>query len=207
MDNFKRYYTQIIREYVPNETYQGRHTIHSESRIQNGVLYNPGTTGEACVVDFSEDPYLNDLYDEVIEVNHNHRNITDSNVVDKKYILEDVFNVIKDRIPYDYEYIMNNFQNEYIGKKITITLGAYIQSRGGKGVCRHMALASSAILEKMIDQGMLNGSVKYRSNVKNDKDGHAWTEYTTSSGEVGIIDVAQQYYGYLGECETWNHEV
>ena len=59
-----------------------------------------------------------------------------------------------------------------------------------------MALTCGVILEKLIEEGVMEGRVSVdRKTMK--KQGHAWCRYKGPDGAVFIIDVAQRYCGKL----------
>lgn len=74
---------------------------------------------------------------------------------------------------------------------------------GGVGICRHQALAAAYVLERMIGNRMISGTVSADRSVRwmgPSGSGHAWARYTPGPGEDPvIIDVAE---GYLGTLEA-----
>ena len=125
------------------------------------------------------------------------------NGVEKRYILKDVFDEVSKKIKYDGNY-GDELIRQYDGKKILI--GPFIIDEG-RGVCRHQALVTAAVLEKMTDEKLLGGKARINRNLHPQMGGHAWAEYRTSIGEVAILDVAQKYFGYIegGLWEYWSN--
>jgi len=184
--SFRKEYTQLQRSL--NGFYQGRQLINSHTRINKGVLYVPGVGKmEATVVDFDKDSILKILYEDVLR-----KHIIKRVKFDKRFILEDAFNAIKSEIPYNLKYV-EDVQKQYDGKKVS--LGFFIGQNKG-GVCRHQALASAAVLERMVDEKLLAGTARINWNRHPCLGGHAWAEYRTSQGEVVILDIAQDCCGY-----------
>lgn len=75
------------------------------------------------------------------------------------------------------------------------------------GVCRHLALMSGLLLERAIQEGVLDGEVYYFRG-----DGHGWAVYRNSSGDY-VIDPAQDTWGplrgakyYAGRDEEGNNK-
>lgn len=72
--------------------------------------------------------------------------------------------------------------------------------KAGTGVCRHMALATGALLEMAADLGLLKGAAAYHRShvVANDNPtGHAWTRFTDQAGNRWVLDVANRYCGLI----------
>lgn len=189
-----------------------RPTIGHDTPISGGV-YENAYGREAIVVDMEKHPLLRETLDEVVA------RITDEDGrVDKSRALHAVFDIVKDRMRYSKDATNEIFRtvgHNTHGSKIA--LDVYIDK--GVGVCRHQALYAGAILEELIKRGILNGQVSVERNMKqrdNDDayDGHAWVRYTTSSGEIVILDVAQNRVNTLdtlmrarrsGDRRVWDY--
>jgi hypothetical protein len=78
-----------------------------------------------------------------------------------------------------------------------VHIDCYIAAR--TGVCRHMALACAAILERMVESQLLAGQVSQDRNSIPGKGAHAWCRYTSSTGAVVILDPMQGFFGTLEE--------
>lgn len=190
-----------------------RHSIGRDSRLSEGV-YEGSYGGEAITLDYEDDPAPID--DAIAEVVRRASEGMETGY-DKHKLLNGVFDVVSERMRYDSDAVKEIFKS--IGGKdgTKISLAGYIDR--GVGVCRHQALYAGLVIEKLVDQGMLRGSVSVdRNMVKgrgSDKyDGHAWVRYTNSEGKVMILDVAQQKIGYLDNLmqehrenpkTTWNY--
>jgi len=75
-----------------------------------------------------------------------------------------------------------------------ISLNVFVDH--GVGTCRHMALTCGAIIEKLIEEGVMEGRASVdRKTIK--QEGHAWCRYKGQDGAVFIVDVAKQYCGKL----------
>lgn len=95
-----------------------------------------------------------------------------------------------------------------------IHLASFIANEAG--VCRHQALFAGYLLEKLKNETdptiNLRGKISIERNSvrdENSRSAHAWTRYTTASGEVWIIDPAQQRIGKLRNLmkdeTTWEY--
>lgn len=189
-----------------------RPTIGSDRRIQGGV-YEGLYGGEAIVVDYNEDPELIDAA--VSEVMG--RATKKDGTVDKSEALWSVYDVVTERMQYDQDATDEILKSQGGKDGTKVSLSVYIEK--GKGVCRHQALFAGTLLERLVDTGVLNGQVSVdrserRAAQDDSRDGHAWVRYTTSSGEVIILDPAQQKMDTLENLrdayrknpyETWDY--
>jgi len=95
--------------------------------------------------------------------------------------IKDHVNMVRfPRIPDWYEKV----KGEWLNKVWTID-----EMIENGGVCRHLALMSGLLLERAIQEGVLNGKAYYFRGP-----GHGWIVYT-ESGRDYIIDAAQNYWG------------
>lgn len=201
-------YTKQAGEAFGRE-YGGRSMIKRDSRIEGGVYY--GTYGgEAIVVDSEKRPQkYTELLGQVTEGSRNKQG-----AIDRSQVLEATFNAVSKNMKYSQEGVdkllkevaqANGGQEFKDGTKIN--LSEFLED--GVGVCRHQALATAWVLEKMKDQGYIRGQVSVDRNMtwspKGELEGHAWVRYTSNSGKVMILDVAQGYFGTLEESEGRKH--
>lgn len=191
------------------ESYQGRRIIGRDTPIDNGVYFgNYG--GEALVVDSNKYPtHYERLLTEVKE-----RASDDTGEVVRNKVLDAVFETVKKAMPYSQKGVdtlladiarQDGHKEFKDGTKVDLSM--FIED--GVGVCRHQALAAGLLLEKMKAAGHIRGDISIdRSmswNPKGERDGHAWVRYTSHSGGVWILDVAQNYNGPLEESEGRRH--
>jgi len=70
-----------------------------------------------------------------------------------------------------------------------VSLDIFINN--GTGACRHLSLVAAALLEKLIDEKIIEGKVsvdKARFDIDGVNKGHVWARYTMNNGTVYIID-------------------
>lgn len=191
-----------------------RHTIGRDVSVLEGV-YEGKYGGEAIVVDYDKDPVLIDgAVNEVLA----RATDTATGRVNKSQILDSVFEVVSDKMRYDSATVDQIFEQGLGGRNGSkISLSAYIER--GVGECRHQALFATTILQLLSKRGVVGGQASIdrnmvRSGADGKYDGHAWTRYTNSAGEVFIIDVAQKKIGSLSELmaehakdpsKTWDY--
>ncbi len=182
--------------------YSGRPIIARDTPINRGVYPVGGSGGEAIVIDDEQYPdALNKVYDMVLKrlraSEHSStslrgiRRIMRPNLnPDLESKLQAVFLIVCESLDYNLDATNSLAAN---GKKID--LGYYIDE--GVGVCRTQAVLSAYIVERMINEGLLKGSISIDRSSQRviDGSGHAWARFTDEDGNVFIIDPAQKYVG------------
>lgn len=170
--------------------YQGRPIIGRDKRI-NGGVYLGGGAREAIVVDDQKDQVLERVYQALIE---RRKKAVEAGESFKQSLLSEVWHLVNQVMPYDAEHV-----EQIVGSlpepDTKIYLSAFIKG----GVCRHQALLTAYLLEKLGDEGLVGGEVSIDRNYVEDMGGHAWVRYTNSGGDVFILDSAQDYIGRLDE--------
>lgn len=191
------------------ETYQGRRIIGRDTAIDNGVYFG-NYEGEALVVDSKKYPKQ---YERLLDIAKSEASDQKGSVVRGK-VLDAVFHTVKKAMPYSQKGVDSLLQDvaEREGKSkfkdgTKIDLSMFIED--GVGVCRHQALTVGLLLEKMKEEGHIRGDISVdRSmtwNPKGERDGHAWVRYTSHSGDVWVLDVAQNYIGPIEKNEGRRH--
>ncbi len=173
-------------------TYEGRHLIKTGTRIAEGVfspgLY-PGSDkyyAEAIVVTW-KDPILQKLYGNVIQEIYRERSLSYNDY------LRVVYDETRKLVPTNLEKA-EEMSITFKGSKVQ--LGYCVVDETGKivgGVCRHHGLFTAAIFERLIDNGYLPGCKAVFALGM----GHAWGALILPSGEVGVTDVTQKFYGFV----------
>ena len=185
---------------LERELYQGRHIIHRGSSIDGGV-YLGQNQREAIVVDFKKDPKLRGLYEIIKDKS------SEMGVVKRGKILRTVFDTVKESMPrQDYEAVKEIIRKYGVQEDGKVSLGVFLEE--GAGVCRHDALACSALLERFKEEGTIKGVASLDRNSTH-LGGHAWCRYTNSINEVFILDVAQNFLGRLEESlneDRWAYQ-
>lgn len=180
----------------------GRPIISRDSPINGGVYLGAGPH-EALVIDDQKYPEeLNRVYNGVISQMARQ---------DGKSVFQKVFGVVGenlggrqgqkliDRVEAEVDKLTAKYGpdtkvpiNDFIRKKI--------------GYCRHRAVLGAYILERLVKEGHIRGSVSVDRNEVPGLGGHAWVRWTEPSGQVYILDSA---IGYVGSLDTapavWNY--
>lgn len=187
----KAFKYQVVGERQDRERAAGRkvrETIGKDTQIDQGV-YEGTYGGEKIVVDLENSPFIRAALETI------KRTITNTEGrPDKDLAMDAVFQYVKENMAYDQDKVDEIFRVDGDGKDgKKISLDVFVENKAG--VCRHQALFAGALLESLKNEGILTGQVSVDRNEmkinEKDKDGHAWTRYTTSRGEVYILDIAQ----------------
>jgi hypothetical protein len=183
-----------------------RHLIGREESVLGGI-YAGSYGGEAIVVDYDRDPLFYDsIADQVVA-----RATRADGSIDKSELLDGVYEVVSELLPYSKEAVDNVNEKYNIKDYQKISLSVYVDEKAG--VCRHQALLVATVLEILKNRGVTRGAASIERSIQwpeeGDPEGHAWVRYTNGSGEVFIIDVAQNYIGTLEESQSremgWNY--
>jgi len=183
-----------------DDTFKGRHIIHRDSPIDCGVYLGQGKR-EAIVVDSEKQPEIKELYQKAKEKNY-------ANGTPEIKVLRAVFETVKYAMRYDNEAVEKLVSERGVGNDKKISLSSFINKR--IGVCRQHALACAVLLELYQKDSILDS----KSKISVDRNsthlgGHAWCRYTNPADEVFILDVAQDYVGFLNDAsvkDKWAYE-
>jgi hypothetical protein len=203
-------YTRDARELF-GESYSQRRLIARDSPIRGGVYYGE-YGGEAIVVDPNKYPKTYEHWYNLAK-----DTASENGAVKRGKVLESVFDTVTEQMPYSQEGVdrllldIAHDTGRYEFKDGTkVELASFMNQH--VGVCRHQALVVGALLETFKDEGYIRGQVSIDRNTRwspnGDSDGHAWARYTSNSGEVMILDVAQRYFGNLKDSPRdaqWNY--
>lgn len=178
----------------PKGKYQGRDIIGRNTRVNMGVYL--GGSDEAIVVDDVKTDTLLKTYNKLLDMREAAKS---QGKHFKDGILEDVFLIASEALPYSLDRVDKINQNHNVKYGDKVSLSVYIDEKAG--VCRHQALLAGYLLEKLVDDGYLRGQVSVERNFVKDKGGHVWVRYTTHEGKEIIIDPAQHFIGYLEDVD------
>ncbi len=184
----------------PYGSYMGRHVIGRDSRIVGGISMVAGYP--ILIVVEEEDGVLPRIYEEMAE------RIARGNVRRLDALLAEVRSTVAQAIPYNYKAIKQICLRESPdGKERVLQLSLFVVER--TGTCWHQGLMAAYLIEKLIEEGYIHGTVSTDRNMKRDRlnewveyavrgyVGHQWARYTTRNGVVYIVDEAQGYCGKL----------
>lgn len=175
--------------------YKNRHVIGRDERINGGIYLGAGGREEIVIDDTKDTASYDEVYARLMSNVANRQSEQQQLGEDsgfKNGILTDVYDTVQQTLQYDEEFA-SQMADQYRDQKIE--LGVFIGS--GKGVCRHQALLAGYLLERLKDEGKIRGTVSVDRNSIPGRGAHAWARYTSHSGDVNIIDPAQDYAGLI----------
>jgi len=181
--------------------YKGRHVIGRDERINGGVYLGSGKREEIVVDDTKSEvkKAYEDLYEQLWEKVRNRQNEQeelgqDNNI--KNGILSDVFELVMEKMQYDGDFA-DKAGDEFEDQKINLSY--FINAK--KGVCRHQALLVGYLLERLKEEGHIDGKVSIDRNSVPGLGAHAWVRYVSgTTRDVFIIDPAQKFIGRLEDA-------
>ena len=176
-----------VTESGTTKLYHNRAIIGRDSPIDGGI-YIGAYQREAVVVDFFSSPMLKSIFERA------KLDISARSLRAELDILKAVYVAVDRAMAYDLDAVEELVREQGVQEDGEISLGVFADH--GIGVCRHMALTCGVIIERLIEEGVMEGSVSVdRKTFK--EGGHAWCRYKGPDGAVFIIDVAQKYCGKL----------
>jgi len=177
--------------------YQGRHIINRYSSINGGVCMGEGQR-EAFFIDFDDGtcPLASDLYGRVIKDMVDQRK---GDCSDDDLALRLTYEHIKEAMPFGnvrfLKELLKRFDRAYgLLNDKTIPIDAFIANN--VAVCRHYAVASAGILERLSQHHLIDGTARVNRNSMY-LGGHAWCRYERKDGQVDIVDIMQEFQGPL----------
>ncbi len=117
-------------------------------------------------------------------------------------VLESIFEAVSQTLDYDSAYAQSYSQllAKAESTEQVVNLGSYLSD--GKGTGRHMSLACSWLAEQAQKRSLLPAGATLTAELSSEQRStsvHGWGRYTSSSGEIYILDPAQHYFGTLEE--------
>lgn len=195
----------------PYGTYLNRHIIGRDSRILGGisvVAHHP-----ICIVVSEEDWHLPAVYEEL------QKRVDAKRIRRVPELLAEVHALVREKLRYVKGLNKAIVREKAVsGRPVKLPLAFYVSR--GEGVCWQQGLLAAYLIEKLIDDGCIGGTISTDRNMKRDARmewsdaksdlvGHQWARYTAANGTVYVIDPAQDYCGPLANAPTtrgrWRH--
>jgi hypothetical protein len=179
--------------------YNGRRVIERDSPIDGGVCLGEGER-EAIVVDSVKYPEIRGLYEIAKE------KATRNGRIDKNYILNAVFNTVKEALPKQNNALVEQIVAKYeASRDKEIPIDIFVMNKAA--VCRQDAILCGVLLEKFKKEGYIRGKISIDRNSR-EEGGHVWCRYTSSAGEVTILDVAQNFFDDIEKAteKRWSYK-
>lgn len=164
-----------------------RHAICRDTPIDGGIDFSHWQP-EIIVVDSEKDIQLMECYHTLIGILRQEMSKAAKLGAAQqiKNTLRIVTNFVYGRIPYDSD-CTNKLRKSFPNKQ-----KIYLSSFFHGGVCRHQSLLLGFLIEKLIADKYLVGSVSIDKNyVLGEDNAHAWVRYSNRNIGVVIIDAAQ----------------
>ncbi len=172
---------------TPHGSFRGRPIIGKDMPVEGGVYLGAGAR-EAIVVD--------EKYGELVRIYKRVREELEKESGKGALsgrIFRKVFDIVKEELPFDQKKVDGEVAQ--FNGDTKVALDHFIQKKAG--VCRHQALLTAYLFQKLKQDGIVQGSASIDRNAVSGKGGHAWVRYTNRVGDVFIIDPAQDYIGPL----------
>lgn len=177
------------------------HIIGRRSPKIKGGVYLGGGPREAITVKPDQDPRIEAVYTAMTK----QRVLTKlvrralgrkESTIDQ---LQTVYNTVQSIMKYDGPAV-EALSSQYRGDQL-VSLGEYIEK--GIGVCRHQGLLAAYLVERLIEDGKIDGRVRVERNTILEYGGaHAWGAYIDPSGKEYVIDAAQNFVGTKKEARA-----
>jgi hypothetical protein len=186
----------------------GRPILGRRSPHIKGGIYLGGGPREAIAVSPETDPRIDAVYDRMTRKRVLgglvKRALGGKPTTNEQ--LQTVFATVQEVMKYDGPAV-EALSDQYRGDRV-VSLGNYIEQ--GVGVCRHQGLLAAYLIERLIEDGKMKGSVHIERNTIPEYGGaHAWASYTDESGTDYVIDAAQSFVGTKKEARaqarTWDY--
>lgn len=172
--------------YYKNHPIIGRNSV----TVKNGVYFTRNPDSEAVVVD-NKSSALQQLTD--LLTYDMQRQINDDPTVHAVSLYKEVLKRTKQALSYDLQKSDNLSAPYYNGNQL-ISLSEYVQA--GVGVCRHQCLLAALLLETLVEQDFIRGTVAVERNRNSSGSAaHAWAVLKQHDGTTIVIDPTNDYVG------------
>ncbi len=194
---------------TPYGRYLGRPIIGRDSRIDGGV-YIGRKPREAIVVDMARPGLLDNVYTNWLRELQDQapmwpwQHIT----LGRKRAVQRYLNshmgllcrtLVNRVLPFDRHVVSQVAHEHTLGPDDKVRLDVYLRRRGG--VCRHQVCLLGALLERLVDEGWLEGRVSIDRKFVPRQYSHAWVRWVDGAGQIWILDAAQDVWGRLASFE------
>ena len=191
----------------PYGRYWGRPIIGRDSRIDGGV-YVGRKPREAIVVDMTKPGPLRDVYAAWLRTLQESAAVWpwqqtaagQRKAVRKwldKHLLAEVRTLVNRELPFDRHVVAQVAREHTLGPDDKVRLDVYLRRHGG--VCRHQVCLIGALLERLVDEGWLEGTVSIDRKFVPRQYSHAWVRWVDVDGQAWILDAAQDVWSRLDD--------
>lgn len=185
---------------APFGWYHGWRIIGALTRIDGGI-YLGRRPREAIVVDMRRPgSALRQLYSKWLESLRNGHGDDGVRSDLRVHLAVRVAELVAAYMPYDEQVVRRLDARGLLQPDQPIDLDVFLRERGG--VCRHQVCMVGALLERLVDEGWLQGRVSLERKHVPGWFSHAWVRFDDGEGREWILDPAQQRYGHLSGFEA-----
>lgn len=183
---------------APYGYYLNHPIIGRASKSVEGGVYMGGSAREAIVVD-GKSVAMQQVYEGI--KSELQQSFSQNETLPLHAVLLKVMNRVQEVMPYDGPKT-DDVSRQHHDDRL-VGLSTYLKERAG--VCRHQALSAAFVIENLVNDGHMTGSVGVERNTVYDLGGtHAWAVYKTQSNgadEVIVIDPAQSFVGTKAQAQ------
>ncbi len=184
---------------APFGWFHGWRIIGAMTRIDGGI-YLGRRPREAIVVDMRRPgSALRQLYELWLRSLRDGRSDADVRSDLHEHLAARVAELVAAYMPYDEQVVRRLDGRGLLQPDQPIDLDVFLGERGG--VCRHQVCMVGALLERLVDQGWLQGHVSLERKHVPGWFSHAWVRFDDAEGSEWILDPAQERYGRLAGLE------
>ncbi len=179
----------------PYGYYCGWQVIGSGSRVDGGIYFGRKPR-EAIVVDMRRPgSTLRQVYDDWVQAICGVREAADVRRDLNDNLARHVAELVATYMPYDEAAVHQLERLGVLQPDEPVDLDLFLHAKGG--VCRHQVCFVGAILERLADQGWLQGTASLERKFVAGWFSHAWVRFASRDGRVWVLDPAQRRYQTL----------
>lgn len=185
---------------APYGWFHGWRIIGAEAKIDGGV-YLGRKPREAIVVDMRRPgSLLRTVYDRWLAHLRTDKTADQTRADLRDHLTQRVAELVEAHMPYDEQVVKRLDKQGYLRPDEPIDLDVFLAAKGG--VCRHQVCFVGAILERLADNGWLDGAVSLERKFVSGWFSHAWVRMQWRHGAVVVLDPAQRRYVALHELDA-----
>jgi len=180
-----------------NGLLNGMPLISRDSRIDKGIYLSGSRARVGISVDFERSGQVQMLYNRILDRSMENGRIS------KSSLLDNVMWEVREALNYDSKHQLYSIEKTLPPDHL-IQLEFFMSFR--RADCRAMALLAGVLLERLIDQGHLRGTVSIDRNDDKKTGGHVWARYASPAGIVIIVDPAKNFLGLIDNAGApWDY--
>lgn len=185
---------------APYGWFHGWRIIGAEAKIDGGV-YLGRKPREAIVVDMRRPgSLLRKVYERWLEQLCQTVGADAARHDLRRNLTTRVSELVEAHMPYDEQVVKRLDKQGFLRPDEPIDLDVFLAAKGG--VCRHQVCFVGAMLERLADNGWLDGRVSLERKFVSGWFSHAWVRLKWQDGTVVVLDPAQRRYVALRDLDA-----